>query len=137
MFRIEISRVSSWAKQLRCARITSKEYIVIIAASFGLNRFGFDEHVIRLVSRMRSHVPRDHVAAAGGVGALWTLVGLLAGVGALMSGEVIGAREDLPAHAARVRFDARVQSHVAGEHVAARKGPLTYLAKVRLCGAIA
>jgi len=73
------------------------------------------------VARMRAHVPRDHVTSTRGVGTLRTPVRLLAGVGPLVSGEVVRARENLTAHATSVGLDAGVQTHVPGEHVAARK----------------
>jgi len=79
-----------------------------------------------------AHVPGDHVSAARGVRALRTLVGFLAGVRTLVRAQVVGPREHLSAHAARVRLDARVQPHVPGEHVAARERPVADLARVRL-----
>jgi len=50
-----------------------------------------------IVSRVGPHVPGDHVPATGGIRALRTLVGLLAGVGPLVGGQVIRAREHLAA----------------------------------------
>lgn len=81
-------------------------------------------------------VPGDHVSATGGVRALRTLVWFLACVRPLMSTQVIRPAEYLAANLARVRFDARVQSHVSGEHVRPSETPLAYVAEVRLRGRV-
>jgi len=72
----------------------------------------------------------DHVAPAGGVGALRAAVGLLAGVRPLVRAQVVRAREDLTASAARVRFEARMQAHVTRQHVAPGERPLAHVALV-------
>jgi hypothetical protein len=82
------------------------------------------------------HVTGDHIASACSVRALRALVGLLARVCALVCGEMIGAREHLPAHPTGIRFDSRVQTHVSRQHIAASERSLADLAEVRLGGRI-
>lgn len=74
----------------------------------------------------------DHIPTTGGVRTLGTLVWLLAGMCALVSAEVVTAGEDLTADAAHVRLDARMQPHVARQHVTAGKGPVAGLAHIVL-----
>lgn len=66
-----------------------------------------------LVSGVGPHMSCDHVASASSVRTLRTLVGLFAGVSPLVRRQVIRSREHLTTDAARVRFDARVESHVS------------------------
>lgn len=70
---------------------------------------------------MRPHVPGDHIAAASGVRARSAAVRLLAGVRALVGGEVVGPGEHLRAHLALVRLETAVQARVARQHVRARE----------------
>lgn len=89
-------------------------------------------HALRIVPRVCSHVPCDHVAATRGVRTLWALVWFLAGVRALVRRQMVGAREHLAAHLARVRLHAGVQSHVPRQHVGSGETAVAYLAGVRL-----
>lgn len=91
-------------------------------------------YVFRL-SRLRSagvcaHVPRDHVAATGGVRAGRAAVRLLARVGPLVRREMVRPRENLTANPTRVRFDPAVQSSVPREHIGPREPPSTDFALV-------
>ena len=61
---------------------------------------------------VRSQVPGDHIPSTGRVRTTWAPVGLLAGVRALVSGEMVRPAEDLPAHPTSVRLDAGVETHV-------------------------
>lgn len=90
--------------------ITTTEIFVTILR---LMLFGFDGEWVRFVSGVSPHVSRDHVPATGCVRALGALVRLFAGVGALVSGQVIRSGEYLSANPARVRFDPCVESHVS------------------------
>ena len=81
-----------------------------------------------------SHMSGDHVAPAGAVGAETTLVGLLAGVGALVRGQVIAAAEYLETLGALVGLEARVEARVARQHVGAREGAAAVFAQVTLGG---
>lgn len=90
--------------------ITTTEIFVTISR---LMLFGFDGEWVRFVSGVSPHVSRDHVPATGCVRALGALVGLFAGVGALVSGQMVRSGEYLTANPARVRFDPRVESHVS------------------------
>lgn len=82
-------------------------------------------------------MPRDHVTSTRGVGALGTFVRLLAGMCALVRGQVVASREHLAAHLARIRLDAGVQPHMAGQHVAAGERALANVARITATAAIA
>lgn len=81
-------------------------------------------------------MPRDHVASASGVNALWTFVGFFARVSPLMSAEMIRAAEDLIAGFAGVGFDPGVKPHVPGEHVGASEAAFANLAAISLGGSV-
>ena len=53
-------------------------------------------------------------------------------VGPLVGGQVVRPGEHLAAHSAAVRLVAGVEPHVAAEHVAPSKCPLTHLTQIRL-----
>lgn len=78
-------------------------------------------------AQVRPHVARDHVAPARGVRARRAAVRLLARVRALVSGQVVGAREHLSARRARVRLDPAVQARVPSQHVGPSELPKAYI----------
>lgn len=82
-------------------------------------------------AQMHAEVPRDHVAAAGGVGAEWAAVGAVAGVRAHVDGQVVGSRERLAAIGALERSVARVHVDVPIQHVGPRERSLAVATDVR------
>lgn len=107
--------------QLELAGKTQKKAALDGAGDFVAEIFG---------TGVSAQVARDHVAAAGGVGALRAAVGLLARVRPLVGAQMVRTGKDLTARPTRVRLETGVQPHVPREHVAARERPLAHLALV-------